>query len=432
MKARLRVAAQFKVIAKPRLCVLAENAFVSQPGKPMLHFFSSLFKMDFMPHGSCYLWQTNILLLHTISDGLIAVSYFVIPVLLVIFVRKRKRLSFSVMFWMFAAFILLCGTTHVLNIVTIWDPVYRFEGLVKLVTGIASVLTAIGLLKLIPQMLTVPLPEEMAAVNKALAQQIAINRQSEDRLRQMNAELERRVAERTAALERSNQDLMQFAYIASHDLQEPLRMVSNYTELLQRRYATELNEDAQVFMKYAINGSRRMQELISDLLTYAQIERDAVPFREIQPSESVKRAIEVLRLAIEQHQARILVDKLPTVLGDEGQLAQVFQNLISNSLKYRSEAAPEIRIWAEQNETGDLWTFFVSDNGVGFDMQFKDRLFNMFQRLENRLPGTGIGLALCKKIVQYHGGQIDVKSEVGVGTTFFFTLPATKDIQNVI
>jgi signal transduction histidine kinase len=398
----------------------------------MLHFFSSLFRTDFMPHGSCYLWQPNILLLHTISDGLIAAAYFVIPTMLIVFVRRRKRLSFGWMFWMFAAFILLCGATHVLNIVTVWEPIYRFEGVVKLATGVISVLTAICLVKLIPQMLAVPLPEEMSAVNKALAQQIAINRKSEDRLRQLNAELERRVAERTAALERSNQDLMQFAYIASHDLQEPLRMVSNYTELLHRRYAAHLNEDAQVFMKYAIDGARRMQELISDLLTYAQIERDVVPFREIQVGSAVERAIQALRLSIEQQSARIFVKQLPAVVGDEGQLSQVFQNLISNSLKYRSRNTPEVQIWAALDKEGNHWTFFIKDNGVGFDMKFKDRLFNMFQRLETKLPGTGIGLALCKKIVQYHGGRIDVESQPGVGTTFFFTLPATKVMEKII
>jgi light-regulated signal transduction histidine kinase (bacteriophytochrome) len=258
--------------------------------------------------------------------------------LLVKLVRQRKHLNFGRMFWMFAAFILLCGAT-----------------------------------------------------------QIAIKRKSEERLRLLNSELEQRVAERTAALERSNQDLTQFAYIASHDLQEPLRMVSTYTDLLQKRYGPGLNEEAQTFMKYAADGSRRMQELISDLLTYSQIERDAIPFRATSAGSAVDRALESLRLAIDQQNARIRVEPLPIVYGDEGQLAQVFQNLISNSLKYRSQVTPEIHIWAVPEGKSGEWKFYVKDNGASFDMKFKDRLFNMFQRLETRQPGTGIGLALCKK-----------------------------------
>ncbi len=398
----------------------------------MLNFFSSLFGTDFMPHGMCYLWRPAMLRLHAISDAMIAAAYFIIPVLLVRLVRKRKYLNFGWMFWMFAAFILLCGTTHVLNIVTIWEPVYRFDGLVKLATGIVSLVTAVALFRMVPLILSLPLPQEMAAVNRALAQQIAINRKSEERLRLLNSELEQRVAERTAALERSNQDLAQFAYIASHDLQEPLRMVSTYTELVQKRYGPHLNEEAQAFMKYAADGSRRMQELIGDLLTYSQIERDAIPFRATSAGRAVDRALESLRLAIDQQNARIRVEPLPLVYGDEGQLAQVFQNLISNSLKYRSRQSPEVHIWAVRADRGGEWRFYVKDNGVGFDIRFKDRLFNMFQRLETKQPGTGIGLALCKKIIQYHGGQIDVESAPGAGTTFFFTLPATKAMENVI
>lgn len=380
----------------------------------------------------CYLWRPSMVWLHTISDGMIAAAYFIIPVLLVELVRKRKHLAFGRVFWMFAAFILLCGATHVLNIVTIWRPIYRFDGLVKLATGIVSLITAATLFRMLPLILSLPLPQEIAAVNRALAQQIAINRKSEERLRLLNTELEQRVAERTTALERSNQDLAQFAYIASHDLQEPLRMVSTYTELVQKRYGPHLNEEAQAFMKYAVDSSRRMQELISDLLTYSQIERDAIPFRATSAGRAVDRALESLRLAIDQQDARIRVDPLPLVYGDEGQLAQVFQNLISNSLKYRSPRSPVVHIWAAPAGKENEWKFYVKDNGVGFDIRFKDRLFNMFQRLETKQPGTGIGLALCKKIIQYHGGQIDVESAPGVGTTFFFTLPATKVMENVI
>lgn len=398
----------------------------------MLNFFSKLFATDFMPHGMCYFWRPDVLWLNVVSDGLIAAAYFAIPVLLVELVRRRKNLTFHWMFWMFAAFILLCGTTHLFNVLTVWDPIYRLDGIIKLLTGIASIATAIVLLRSLPQILAIPLPEELAAVNRALAQQVAINRKTEDDLRRLNEQLERRVAERTAALERSNQDLTQFAYIASHDLQEPLRMISSYTELLQRRYVSQMNEEAQSFMRFAVDGARRMEDLVTDLLTYAQIDREAKPDRQVNTRKALDQALEALKLKVEQENAEIRVDPLPVVLGDEAQVAQVFQNLISNSLKYRSTEPLRIHIWAVPGSSSKEWRFFIKDNGAGFDMQFKPRLFQMFQRLESRQPGTGIGLALCKKIIQHHGGRIDIESRVGLGTTVFFTLPATKGSGRII
>jgi signal transduction histidine kinase len=398
----------------------------------MLNFFSKLFEMDFMPHGMCYFWRPDVLWLNVVSDSMIAAAYFAIPILLMELVRRRRNLTFHWIFWMFAAFILLCGTTHLLNVVTVWEPLYRFDGLVKLLTGLASLGTAVVLFRFLPRILAIPMPEELAAVNRALAQQVAINRKTEGDLRTLNEELERRVAERTAALERSNQDLSQFAYVASHDLQEPLRMISSYTQLLQRRYVSQMNEEAQSFMRFAADGARRMQDLVTDLLTYAQIDRQGKPLAEVDVRKAVDQAIDALKLAITQENAKITVDPLPVVLGDESLVAQVFQNLVSNSLKYRSTEPPRIHIWAVPGSSSTEWKFFVKDNGAGFDMQFKPRLFQMFQRLESQQTGTGIGLALCKKIIQHHGGRIDIESRVGLGTTVFFTLRATKGVRKII
>jgi light-regulated signal transduction histidine kinase (bacteriophytochrome) len=193
---------------------------------------------------------------------------------------------------------------------------------------------------------------------RALAQQVAINRKTEDDLRTLNEELERRVAERTVALERSNQDLSQFAYVASHDLQEPLRMISSYTQLLQRRYVSQMNEEAQSFMRFAADGARRMQDLVTDLLTYAQIDRERKPLAEVDVRKAVDQAIDALKLAITQENAKITVDPLPVVLGDESLVAQVFQNLVSNSLKYRSTEPPRIHIWAVPGSSSTEWKFF--------------------------------------------------------------------------
>jgi light-regulated signal transduction histidine kinase (bacteriophytochrome) len=185
-------------------------------------------------------------------------------------------------------------------------------------------------------------------------------------------------------------------------------------------------------MKFAVDGARRMEDLVTDLLMYAQMDREAKPLQELNAKKAVENAIQALQLTVEREEAEITVDPLPVVLGDEAQMSQVFQNLISNSLKYRSTERPRIHIWAVPGSSSKEWRFFVKDNGAGFDMQFRPRLFNMFQRLESRQPGTGIGLALCKKIIQHHGGRIDIESRVGLGTTVFFTLPATKGVGRVI
>jgi len=175
-----------------------------------------------------------------------------------------------------------------------------------------------------------------------------------------------------------------------------------------------------------------MQDLVTDLLTYAQIDREGKPLTEVDVRKAVDQAIEALKLIITQENAEITVDPLPIVLGDESLVAQVFQNLVSNSLKYRSTEPPRIHIWAVPGSSSAEWKFFVKDNGAGFDMQFKPRLFQMFQRLESQQTGTGIGLALCKKIIQHHGGRIDIESRVGLGTTVFFTLRATKGVRKII
>jgi light-regulated signal transduction histidine kinase (bacteriophytochrome) len=204
-------------------------------------------------------------------------------------------------------------------------------------------------------------------------------------------------------------------------------MISNYTELLQRRYAPQLDEEAQEFMNYAIDGARRMQDLINDVLDYARIERDTSSFFELHSASAVQAALQSLHLAISDEGAQVDVAPLPIVLGDESQITQLFQNLISNSLKYRSAAPPRIQISAVSDKSSNRWRFFVKDNGKGFDVRYKQRLFGMFQRLDSDQPGTGIGLALCKKIVQHHGGHIDIDSKVGGGTIVSFTLPAAKE-----
>lgn len=239
-----------------------------------------------------------------------------------------------------------------------------------------------------------------------------------ERLMADAATIERQAAE----LARSNRDLEQFAYVASHDLQEPLRMVSSYTQLLERRYKGRLDADADEFIHYAVDGAQRMRRLIDDLLAYSRLTTRPAQFRPTPLDRVLTDVRAALHLAILESGADIESGPLPTVQADSVQMQQLFQNLLSNAIKYRGSHPPRIAISAE--ESGDAWTFSVTDNGIGIESQYLERVFDIFQRLHGvgEYPGTGIGLALCKKIVERHGGRIWVTSQPGQGSTFHFTL----------
>ena len=235
-------------------------------------------------------------------------------------------------------------------------------------------------------------------------------------------EARQKLEESVAELGRSNADLQQFAYVASHDLQEPLRMVSSYTQLIARRYKGKLDADADEFIAFAVDGANRMQRLILDLLAYSRVNTAGRQFEPTAMETVLKAALNNLTDAVKESQAVITHDPLPAVMGDDKQLAQLFQNLLSNAVKFGGAQPPRIHISAKQ--TDGEWLFSVRDHGIGLDPQYVDRIFVIFQRLHTRAeyPGTGIGLAICKKIVERHGGRIWVESELGKGATFYFTL----------
>jgi PAS domain S-box-containing protein len=238
--------------------------------------------------------------------------------------------------------------------------------------------------------------------------------------------MERTLKEKADELERSNQDLEQFAYVASHDLQEPLRMISSYTQLLARRYGDKLDADAHEFIRFAVEGSARLQALINDLLAYSRVGTRPRVFVEASAGEILKRALKNLEIAIEESGARVTSDSLPVVHGDAIQLTQLFQNLVGNALKFRGDKPAVVHVSAksETGPPGRAWHFWVQDHGIGIAPEYFERIFVLFQRLHSReeYPGTGIGLAICKKIVERHGGRIWLESEPGQGTTFHFTI----------
>lgn len=647
-----------------------------------------LISNEFLPHGYCLVWQPELVLLHIISDGLITLSYYSIPIALAYFVATRKDLAYDWVFKLFGAFIFACGTTHLISIVTLWEPAYWIEGGIKAATAGVSLVTAILLWPLIPKALALPSPTDLNKTNQELERQIVERRQAQEKfrgllesapdamvivdrkgeivlinaqteklfgykreellgqsvdlllpkrfqdghaasrehyftnphprpmgvglelygrrkngsefpveislspletedgllvssairditdrkqaeaaLRRAKDELEQRVVERTAELARqttilqciidniseglivaneegqflvfnpaaeqilglgkldimpdewseqygifypdtitptppaelplaraiqgkaadeielfirnakrpdgifisangrplkderdqlmggvvvfrditrrkqseqelrrlneeligSNKELEQFAYVASHDLQEPLRTVTNYVQLLTRKYQGHLDEKADKYIGYIVDGADRMSALIQDLLTYSRVNARV---QNIEPTDSqatLRRTLDNLKVTIKEADAVVTHDSLPTLMATGSLLGQVFQNLISNAIKFRSEKPPCIHISVRQK--ANEWIFCIEDNGIGIDPEFAERIFVIFQRLHTRreYPGTGIGLAVCKKIVESHGGRIWVESQPGRGSKFYFTWPIQRE-----
>jgi PAS domain S-box-containing protein len=255
--------------------------------------------------------------------------------------------------------------------------------------------------------------DELLKANALLEHELRERRRAEEKLAQQARELAR-----------SNAELEQFAYVASHDLQEPLRLISSYTHLLEKRYQGKLDADADEFIGYTLESAARMQRLISDLLAYSRVSMHGKLFDQTDMNEALKQALFSLQIAIEENQALITQDNLPVLNVDAVQMAQLFQNLIGNAIKFHGQEPPRIHVSARQ--AGEMWIFAVKDNGIGIDPRFSERIFVLFQRLHDRseYSGTGIGLAICKRIVERHQGKIWVDSEPGQGATFYFTLPA--------
>jgi len=369
-------------------------------------FFRNLFdSSDWPPRWHCGKWTDFHGWLYIISDLMVWGAYFAIPLIIVRYISRKTNIKFSRIYFLFAAFILACGATHFLDAIAFWYPAYRLSALVRLFTGVISWITVYYLIKTVPVIF---------AMRSAKDVEIELE---ETKLREYKKGMVR-----TMELERKNKELEQFAYVASHDLQEPLRTTSSFIEIFKEKYMGKMDEETDDILNYISQSNDRMKVLIKDLLDYSRIGRKPV-IEDVNCNEVLDDVLADLSTNINETNTTIFREKLPAVRGYPTELKQLFQNIVSNSIKFRKPGTdPQIQISAERNN--GHWQFAISDNGIGMEETDTERIFVIFQRLHTRTEyeGSGIGLSFCKKIVELHGGNIWVKSKPGEGSTFFFTI----------
>jgi PAS domain S-box-containing protein len=521
-----------------------------------VEFFAQLFSNDFMPHGTCYLWDPRILWLHVISDGLIALSYYCIPLILFYFIRKHRELPFNRIFWMFGTFILACGTTHLIEIWNVWHAHYLIAGIGKAITAGVSVMTVAMLILLIPQIISLPAQALLREQNRDLKMQIAERKQFEEvrerlaavvessedaiismtlngtitawnpgaerlfgyspteatrkpirmifpperaseecdilsrigrgervnhfetvrvrkdgehidvsttispiknssgriigaskiarditqrrfnerKIRELNDELELRVAQRTALLLVANEELESFSYSVSHDLRAPLRHIGGFSKLLIEEFGPSLDPVARGYVERIQAGAHKMGVLVDELLNLARVGRHPLNLHPCELNALVTETLTILKpdIDINGREVEWRIAELPVAECDCVLVKQVFQNLLANALKFtRPRAHAVIEVSCKNKDEDGQTVFMVRDNGVGFSMKYVDKLFGVFQRLHNadQFEGTGIGLATVQRIVRKHGGRVWAEGETDRGAAFYFTLGAGKQTE---
>jgi signal transduction histidine kinase len=405
----------------------------------------------YIPHGHCYLWQTNLVWLHVASDGLIALAYYLISISLLYFVQRREDVPFRSLFWLFAAFIGACGTTHLLEIWTLWFPTYWVSGAFKALTALISLWTALELIPRIPKALVMPSSLQLEALNQSLSQEIAERKAAEAAVQKLNQELEERVIQRTleletsqaelkqrateleqvngvlamttAVLEKRNKELDQFAYVASHDLKAPLRAVSNLSIWLEEDIGPQLPAENLQQLGLLRNRVQRMENLINGLLEYSRVGRQEQVEEDVNLNQLLGEVIDTL--SPPPGFAIAVPDPLPTLKTRRLLLFQVFSNLISNAIKHHHQEVGKIEVTAKP--CGNFIEFAVADDGPGIAPEFHHKVFSIFETLKSQddFESTGIGLSVVKKVIESEGGEIHLASELGKGATFRFTWPKT-------
>ncbi len=377
-------------------------------------FFTGLFSTDrWPPRWKCGYWSDFHGWLYIISDLLIWAAYFAIPLIIINYVTKRKSaLKFNKAYIYFAGFILLCSSTHFLDAVMFWHPMYRLNALVRLITALVSLATVYHLIKILPQAFS-------QKTNLELEAEILRRKEAESKLVELTLQLQ----SKTIALTKSNEELEKFAAVASHDLKEPLRMVSGFMDLLNKKYSDKLDDTARKYIFYAKDGAVRMSALISELLAYAQLGFNKGEFEKVGIGEVINEIVALNKAAIEEKNAVILFNGLPDIVASRILIKLLFQNLINNALNYqKKDVSPVIKIICINEDLH--WKFAVEDNGIGINNEYFTQIFELFRRIhaKEEFRGTGMGLATCKRIVEQHNGEIWLESEEGKGSTFYFTI----------
>lgn len=375
-----------------------EAICTTDPGAIEPSWFSQAWNLQYMAHGHCYRWRSEILWPQVISDLLIAISYYSIPCILVWFLRKRRDVPFHRIFLVFAIFILACGTTHLIEVVSVWEPMYRLQAVMKVITAAVSVTAVVMLIPVIPQALALP------------------------SLAQTNAKLSAVANE----LRRSNQDLTQFAYLAAHDLQEPMRMVTLNLDMLERKLARKADQsEIDKHLAFAREGADRMHARLDGLLAYGVLDELPTGSMPIPVRPELDAVLAELANVITAKKVVIAIEDPGEIPVPAEQIRIVLRHLLGNALKFHDQAGPPPRIVVSGTRTATERTIRVTDNGIGIEAVHVERVQQMFQRLHvrERFPGLGVGLAIAKKIAVRNGGRLDIASTPGTGTTVTLIFP---------
>jgi signal transduction histidine kinase len=410
----------------------------------MSDFMNFLLGPEMPPHGHCYLWNDDLVRLHVTSDVLITIAYFTIPVALVYLVRKREDLKFNFMFVMFAIFIFACGATHLINIFNVWHGAYWLSGIVKLITAIASVGTAIAVWPLIPKALAIPSNQQLLDLNQKLRDEVADNIKQRAEVERLSRDLRQVVDERTdelaetrvmktlleqnhASLERSNTALEQYAMVTSRDIKEPLRSIAVFGELLADRLNDRLAEDEEKWLSMMVTSAKRTTSMIDDLREYSLLQTVA----DVTPAsldEALEQAISQNETELKKYNIVLQRDTFnANVRVPIGHLSKLISELLENAIKFsRDQESPKIEFGSLDDCDSGEFGFYIRDNGIGIARQYSNRIFGVFERLHNEqeYEGNGIGLAICRRILDEHEGRVKLLGDEGAGAEFRVYLPA--------
>lgn len=378
----------------------------------------------YSPHGFCISWNTPVLFTHITADVMIAVSYFAIPAVILVFLKQRKDSRLHKPAMLFVIFITACGVSHLMSIVTMYLPYYGLQGIMKLFTGIVSFFTAVALWRMLPGALRIPTPEQLMRALDDKDDEIARRKKAQAEIQSSRALLAQKVEE----LEAANAELREFAYAASHDLKSPANTLSLWLDEFALDCEGKLEPEMQQEIVDAKRIIARMRQLVDDILAYSGlVSHDPSAVTTCDMPRLVQEVLEALRAEIATAEAQITVGPLPMIQGHPPMLSVLLQNLVANAVKFRDPNRP-LRITITGRAETDRVILSVKDTGIGIAPQHTDRIFKLFSRLhhDTEYEGTGLGLALCRRIAAMHRGHIKVVSAEGVGTEFRITLMQDK------